>query len=409
MPDAFTVRPLTAAQMPAFLENDHVNFLEGPPSPEETAWELRYLEQERCIGLFDADKLVGGASILSLRLTVPEARQVPLAGVTWVSVLPTHRRRGGLRAMMRHQLHTLHETGGEPVAGLTASQAPIYGRFGYGVATHSLGLTIPRHANALRLPEGTADVRVSLVDPKAVLDACKELYARQVPRRPGMMEKPDWWFEYDIADLPHMLNGMSKVRFLLAERDGVPVGYASYRTKPTSGHEGELHTRAAYADDPAAYAALLQVMLNVDLVTSVVVPALQTDSPLLSMLRDVRSANPVMHDGLYVRLVDLDRALAARTYAAPVDTVIEVVDEFCPWNAGRWRLSGDENGATCARTGDPADLTLGVRELGSIYLGGVTLRALASAGQVAEHTPGAVRAVSRAFASDIAPFLALGI
>lgn len=408
MSDDLAVRPLTSAEMPQFLENDHIAFLEGPPGPERIEWELRFLEQERTIGLFDAHTLVGGASAFTMRLTVPEARQVPMAGVTWVSVLPTHRRRGGLRALMRHQLHTLHETGAEPVAGLTATQAPIYGRFGYGVATHALGLTVPRHANALRLPEGVGDVRVRLVDPKAAIDVCKQLYARQVLRRPGMLEKPDWWFEFDIADLPDMRNGMSNVRYLLADRDGVPAGYASYRTK-AAGRESEVHARSAYADDPAAYAALLQVMLNVDLTSQVVIDGLQTDSPLVSMLEDLRSANPALHDGLYVRLVDLDRALAARTYAAPIDVVLDVVDEFCPWNAGRWRLSGDENGAACACTDDPADLTVGVRELGSVYLGGVTLRGLASAGLVGEHTPGALRAVSRAFASDLAPFLPLGI
>jgi predicted acetyltransferase len=136
---------------------------------------------------------------------------------------------------------------------------------------------------------------------------------------------------------------------------------------------------------------------------------MERDSPLVSMLEDLPSAKPTLQDGIYLRLVDVDRALAARSYAAPVDVVLDVVDEFCPWNAGRWRLSGDENGAVCARTADPADLALDVRELGSIYLGGFTLRGLAFGGLVREQTPGAVRAVSRAFASDVAPFLPLGI
>jgi predicted acetyltransferase len=409
MPDALTVRPLTSANMPRFLEVDNIAFLEGPSSEEAIEWQLRYLEQDRTIGLFDGDTQVGGASICTLRLTVPEARQVPIAGVTWVSVLPTHRRRGGLRAMMRQQLHTLHETGAEPVAGLTASEAPIYGRFGYGIGTRALGLAIPRHANALRLPEGVDDVRVSFVEPKSVIEACKELYERQVLTRPGMFEKPDWWYEYDVADLAEMRGGMSNIRYLLAARDGAPVGYASYRTKAGGESDGEVRVRAAYADDPAAYAALLRVILNIDLASTVVIESLQQDSPLVSMLEDLRAAKPTLQDGLFVRLVDLDRALAARSYTTPVDVVLDVVDEFCPWNAGRWRLSGDENGAVCARTEDPADLTVGVRELGSIYLGGITLRGLAFGGLVREHTPGAVRAVSRAFASDVAPFLPLGM
>ena len=389
-------------------ELDNIAFLEGPASPEMVEWQLRFLEPERSIGVFDGDTQVGGASIFTMRLTVPEARQVPLAGVTWVSVLPTHRRRGGLRKLMRHQLHTLHETGAEPVAGLQASQAPIYGRFGYGPAAGSVLLTVPRHANALRLPEGVDEVSLRLVEPASVIDACREIYGRQVLRRPGMLGKPDWWYEFDVADLDEMREGNSKLRCVLAERGGAPVGYAFYRTK-AAGPNSKVYVDQAYGDDPAAYAALWQLLLNVDLAHETVTHGLPVDDPLLSMLQDPRSSTPVVKDGLYIRLVDVDRALAARSYSAPIDVVFDVVDEFCPWNAGRWRLVGDEKGATCARTDSAADLRIGVRELGSIYLGGVTLRALESAGRVVEHTSGAVRAVSRAFASDIQPWLSLSI
>ena len=400
------VRPLADADMGRLIELDNIAFLEGPYSPGMIQWQRGYLEVERSIGVFDGDTQVGGASIMTMRLTVPEARQVPMAGVTWVSMLPTHRRRGGLRKMMRHQLHTLHETGAEAVAGLTASHPAIYGRFGYSRPSLSAELTIPRAHNSLRLPEGTQDVTLRLVDPKSAIAACKEKYYRHVLRRPGMLEKPDWWFEYDIADLDEMREGRSNVRLVLAERDGATVGYAKYRTK-AAGRESQVHVSAVYADDPAAHAALWQMLLNVDMTTSTLVERMPLDDPLFAMLESSRFADPVLRDGLYVRLVDVDRALAARTYAAPIDVVFEVTDEFCPWNAGRWRLVGDEKGATCTRTDSAADLTVGVRELGSIYLGGVTLRALEAAGQVAEHTTGAVRAVSRAFASDVQPWLPL--
>ncbi|MFD0639374.1 sterol carrier protein domain-containing protein [Catenulispora yoronensis] len=111
---------------------------------------------------------------------------------------------------------------------------------------------------------------------------------------------------------------------------------------------------------------------------------------------------------LYVRIVDVDRALAARRYAVPVDAVFEVSDPFCPWNSGRWRLRGDADGAVCERTTDPADLLLGPRELGAAYLGGYSLAALGRAGRIEELTPGALAAASRAFLSDSAPFVAFG-
>ena len=404
-----SVRPISEPELSRFIEVDNVVFLEGPPSPEMTEWQRRFLELDRTIGVFDGQAQVGGASIFTMRLTVPEGRQVPIAGVSWVNMLPTHRRRGALTKMMRYQLHDLHERGAEPVASLTASHPAIYGRYGYGRATYAVTLTIKREHNALRLPPGTDDVTLRLVDPKSAIEICKEKYSRHVLRRPGMLEKPDWWYEFDVADLPEMREDYSNVRMVVAERDGAAVGYASYRTKPTGpGHEGKEYVRGVYADDPAAYAALWRMLLNVDLVNTIVVPSIPMDDPLLAMLESARYADPTVKDDLYLRFVDVDRALAARTYAAPIDVVFEVVDEFCPWNAGRWRLVGDEKGATCERTDSAADIGVDVRELGEIYLGGVTLRALADAGQVVEHTTGAVRAVSKAFASDVQPWLPLG-
>jgi predicted acetyltransferase len=398
-----SVSPLTEADLDRFIENDNIAFLEEPYSPELIQWQRRFLELDRSIGVFDGQTQVGGASIFTFRLTVPGERQVPMAGVTWVSMLPTHRRRGGLTKIMRHQLDGLHEAGVEPVAGLTASDPAIYGRYGYGCATTGAALTIPRQHNALRLPPGTDD-------PKSAIEICRETYSRQVLQRPGMLEKPDWWFEYDVADLADMRASQSNLRLVLAERDGVPVGYATYRTKEVAHYQGEVRVTSAYADDPAAYAALWRMLLNIDLAHATVVQQpIAVDDPLLAMLESTRHAEPTIHDGLFVRLVNVDRALAARTYAAPIDVVLEVADEFCPWNSGRWRLAGDEKGASCERTESAADITVDVRELGSVYLGGITLRALAAAGQVVEHTTGAVHAASKAFASDLQPWLPLGI
>jgi predicted acetyltransferase len=405
-----SVRPLDESDMARLIEVDNIAFIEGPYSPELIAWQRRFLEVDRSIGVFDGDTQVGGASIFTMRLTVPEARQVPMAGVTWVSMLPTHRRRGGLTKLMRHQLHDLHERGAEPVAGLTASHPAIYGRYGYGRPTQAVELKVAREHNALRLPEGVDDVTLRLVAPKSALETLREIYARQVISRPGMIDRIDIWFDFETDDLEQIRDGRSNLRLVLAERDGATVGYAAYRTRETGRAKGEVHVSDVYADDPAAYAALWRLLLNVDLTTATITGdmGIPLDDPLFAMLESSRYAQPSLRDGLYVRLVDVDRALAARTYAAPIDVVFEVTDEFCPWNAGRWRLVGDEKGATCTRTESTADLAVGVRELGSIYLGGVTLRALAAANQVAEHTTGAVRAVSRAFASDVQPWLSTG-
>ena len=132
------------------------------------------------------------------------------------------------------------------------------------------------------------------------------------------------------------------------------------------------------------------------------------DDPLLHLVSDVRRCDAHLRDGLHARLVDVGAALAARRYATPLDVVFEVSDPFCRWNEGRWRLSGDADGAVCARTTDAADLQLTVRELSAAYLGGFALSALAGAGRVQELRAGALPETSRAFASDIAPWLPRG-
>jgi predicted acetyltransferase len=403
-----TVRPLADSDMERFIEVDGIAFLEPPRSEELLTWSRASLETDRTIGLFDGDANVGNASIYSMEVTVPDGLVVPMAGVTWVSVLPTHRRRGGLTKLMRHQLDTLHETGAEPLAGLTASQDGIYGRFGYGTATYSAALDIPRHANRLRLPAGTDEVTVRLVEPAGSRTVCDEIYARCALKRPGMLQRAELWSQFAIADFPELREGKTAQRCLVAERAGVPVGYARYRTQG-AGEDRQVLVGEVYADDAAANAALWQVLVNIDLAARTVVEILPVDDPLLSLLEASRPSVRPVRDSMHLRLVDLDRALAARTYSAPLDAVFEVRDTFCPWNAGRWRLSGDEEGATCTRTESPADLSIDVRELGSAYLGGRTLAALASAGLVAEHRSGALTAASRAFATDLQPWLPFGI
>jgi predicted acetyltransferase len=157
--------------------------------------------------------------------------------------------------------------------------------------------------------------------------------------------------------------------------------------------------------DAATRAALWRFLFDIDLTTSVAARGRPVDEAWQYQVSDIRRCRLRLRDSLYVRPVEVGAALEARTYQAPVDVVFEVEDAFCPWNAGRWRLSGDAKGASCARTTDAADLALTVRELGAAYLGGVPLTALAAAGRIRELRPGALAEASAAFGSDVAPWL----
>ncbi len=160
--------------------------------------------------------------------------------------------------------------------------------------------------------------------------------------------------------------------------------------------------------DPASEAALWRFLFGIDLMTTLTVKGRPVDDAWQYLVSDIRRCRPRLRDALYVRPVDVGAALAARTYRIPVDVVFEVADDFCPWNAGRWRLSGDAKGASCERTSDAADLALSVRELGAAYLGGVPLTAPAAAGRVRELRAGALAEASVAFGSAVAPWLPHG-
>ncbi|MBQ0983431.1 GNAT family N-acetyltransferase [Streptomyces sp. F63] len=381
-----------------------------PEAPQERELWRGLTEYDRSIGVWEDGNCVGTAGAFSFRMTVPGGAPAPAAGVTMVSVLATHRRRGILTGMMRRVLDDVRALG-EPLAVLTASEPGIYGRFGYGIASQELALEIDTERAGLRVPDRTDDVTLRLAAPGDVQDRCEAVYARRVPARPGMLARSPGWERLPLLDPKASRAGASPLQCVLAERDGETAGYARYALKPEwgpRGADGTVVLRDLEALDPAASAALWRFLFGIDLTSRLAVRSRPVDDPLLHLVSDVRRCSPRLRDGLHLRVVDVGAALEARTYACPVDVVLEVTDAFCPWNEGRWRLSGDAKGATCTRTSDAAELSLSVRELGSAYLGGFSLAALAGTGRVREVHRHALGRTSRAFLGDVAPWLPHG-
>ncbi|MFF1381372.1 GNAT family N-acetyltransferase [Streptomyces sp. NPDC058308] len=376
---------------------------------EQELWRA-LAEYDRSIGVWDGKACVGSAGAFSFRLSVPGGALVDAAGVTMVGVAATHRRRGILTSMMRRQLDDVRAWG-EPLAVLTASEPVIYGRFGYGAGTQQMRAGIDTTRVRLSVPVGTDDVLVRYAEPADVHEACEALYARRVTGRPGMLARRPGWERLVLLDPKENRDGASPLQCVVAERAGELVGYVRFAVKPewdSQGPKGEVRLRDIEALDPAAYAALWRFLFGIDLTSSVLARNRPVDDPLLQLVSDVRRCDLKVADALYVRLVDVGAALEARTYQTPLDVVFEVEDAFCPWNEGRWRLTGDTKGASCERTADAADLALSIRELGSAYLGGVSLTSLAGAGRVRELRQGALTEASVAFGSDVAPWLPHG-
>ena len=363
------------------------HYFGGWPADEEAAQRFASnLPLERMHAAFDGDGIAGGAGAFPFELTVPGG-PVRCGGVTVVGVLPTHRRRGILAAMMRAQLEDIRERG-EPIAALWASEEVIYRRFGYGLASLSCEMSLPSGYAALREPpDDRASVRLAPLEESK--DVFAAIYERARLRTPGMFARTDaWWETRNLPDPPDRRQGGGEKNALVLELDGEPAGYALYRihTKFESGTStGHVDVIEAIADGPVASRELWRVLLDMDWKATLKAHLLPIDHPLVHQLVYPRRMQLRVGDGLWVRLVDVGAALSARAYGDDGPVVFEVEDSFLPENAGRWRIAGGK----AERTDDDADLALDVGELGSAYLGGFTFTELVRAGVVRELKDGA--------------------
>ncbi|MET8470725.1 GNAT family N-acetyltransferase [Streptomyces sp. NPDC006422] len=380
-------------------------------APEERGLYRELTSVDRSIGVWDGDECVGTAGAFPFRVAVPGGAFVAAAGVTMVSVAATHRRRGLLTAMMRRQLDDVRGWG-EPLAVLTASEPAIYGRFGYGIGTRKATVAVDSRAVRIDAPPEADEVRLRYLAVAEAAERCEAVYLRTVGTRPGMLARLPGWERLPLLDPEKERGGASPLQCVVAERAGETVGFVRFHVRPESAHgvdHSRVIVREVTAVEPAAYAALWRFLCSIDLTETVECGNLPVDDPLFSLVSDIRRCEVRVRDSMHVRLVDVGQALEARTYLAPVDVVFEVRDAFCPWNEGRWRLTGDaKGGASCKRTDEPADLALSVRELGAAYLGDTSLLELAGAGRVRELRPGALTEASVAFGSPVAPWLPHG-
>jgi predicted acetyltransferase len=394
---ALPIRAIEPAEFDAFADTVQLAF-SGHDNADEREVDRRLLEYDRTLAAYDGDSIVGTAGAFSLEMTVPGG-PAPVAGVTIVGVAPTHRRRRVLTSLMTRQLTDLHEQGREPVAALWASEPAIYGRFGYGLASQHLNVTVSRAWSAF-LPSATAGTgALRIEDPAKSQPELDRVYEGVRQGRAGHFARSAGFWELRLFDPERHREGSGPLTCVLHEGAGSVDGYALFATKPqwTDGApDGTVSVREVVAATPVAQAALWRFLLDIDLMSRVSA-SMAVDDPLLHLLTDPRRAIPRLSDNLWVRVVDVQRALTARRYAGPLDVVLQVEDAACSWNTGRWRLAADSTGATCTSTTDATDLALTSTELGAAYLGGTSLAVLAAAGRVQELRPGSLARASVAF------------
>jgi predicted acetyltransferase len=374
------------------------------PTDEELAAGREITEFDRTLAFFDGPEMVATAGIFSYEMTVQGGR-LACAGVTRVSVISTHRRRGLLTAMMRRQLDDMHERG-EPLAALYASEAPIYGRFGYGLATYQAELEIARWRAAFPTkPTGAG--RLLMIDVPTAVGAFTRVWEAARVTQPGMLSLDERWIRLQLNDLESSRNGASPQYRVLYETNGEPSGFAIYRIKmdwDAEGPKGELRVEMLISATAEAYAGLWRHLLDVDLMARVTAQMRPVDEPLRFLLADSRQPKTRIEDGIWLRLVDVRAALAGRRYAIEGRLNLQVRDAFCPWNDGQFELTGGPQGAECRPTSATADVSLDASDLGALYLGGNRFSTLARAGRVDERRPGSIARADLMFATDPAPW-----
>jgi predicted acetyltransferase len=372
-------------------------------SGEEAESFQRVLPLERMHAAFDGTRAVGGAGEFEFHFSIPGGT-VPCAGVTVVGVYPTYRRRGVLTAMMRAQLRAAHERG-DPIAALWASDERIYGRYGYGLASLVGQVDLLSADSAFVHPLGD-EVAIRYVESQDMQALADPVWSALLDERPGMFVRTaDWWDTRITSDIPAWRPpGTGAKRFVVAEVDGRVEGYAIYRHGPkyeNGESQGRIRANEVLATSLRATRTLWRYLLDMEWVEGVTASLLPVDHPLFLFLARPRRLRFRVGDGVWMRLVDVRAALSARSYVADGRIVIDVVDDFCRWNNGRWRLEDGE--AKKTRT-VPAELACDVSALGSVYLGGFTFGQLVRAGRVEELEPGAAARADAMFRSEHAPW-----
>ncbi len=396
---AIEIRTVSDRDLDAFRSCIFTTF--GDEIESDTGGDARFramLPEAQRWAAFDGRYVVATAGTYDHAIGVPGGGSLPMAGLTMVTVRPTHRRRGILRELMKRHLDDARQRG-FAISGLWASEAGIYGRFGYGLAAHADVMSID-NAQTVVFHERSGRDAIEWIDEAAARELLPEVYAKATALRPGALRRGDvWWRERRFLESPFMRGNASKRRHVIARRGGEVVGYLVYRQKgafESTRPDGEVTIIELVGIDPRAQLTLWEMALQIDLFPNVSWNTAPVDDPLAWAIVDPRRVQRRRTDALWLRIDDVPATLAARTYSADGTLRFAIGD-------ATWELVVASGQGHCKQTTRSAELWFGPTTLASLYLGGVSATQLATA----EQLRGDAAAIARAdalFASAIAPW-----
>lgn len=367
-------------------------FLDGEPTATQLEASFERSLRRRSVGVIDPEGPEPELPVATFaswvaELSIPGGRGIPSVAISAVTVAPTHHRRGILRSMMEGELRRADALG-VPVAVLTVSESTIYGRFGFAAAAMSGNLTIdvPRARWTGPRPDG----RVDFISRERFRQLAPELYERVRLATPGEIEMPEGHWDRLAGTRPDAEHPerLRAVRYADASGEDRGVALYSYRENHDDFPRSKVRVDRLLAETPDAYAALWRFLLELDLVGELEAHVMSVQEPVLWMIADRRAARLWVGDHQWVRILDVPAALQARRYASQGTVALEVTDSL-GFAEGRWILTVGESGAGSVERwegegvpdGVPA-VRLGIADLSAIYLGSVSLTALATAGRV---------------------------
>lgn len=393
------IRPTLPDEYRAAADAFCISLMLTPPNDEQWERTRPSWDETSSRSAWDGQRCVGHAGQFFVDTTVPGGARVPTAAVSRVGVLPSHRRQGIATRLMAALIDDAADRG-LVLMSLRASEATIYERFGFGAAGDTCDAELdPARARPIR---GMAGGSFRVLEPAEILTTVAAIYARSAHRRVGAITRPAaFWQRPFRAALDR--SAMAVVVVHTGEHGD--DGYALYETQwndagLAGGGLGQVHE--LFAADDATELALWSFICDVDLVRHWRLHVRPTDDLLRRAVADQRAyRQTTLDDEQWVRIVDVGRALSARTYA-PTDgsVVVQVTDPFLPSNDGRWQIS--RSGAVPIDA--PADLTTGIAGLSTVYLGGPAWSQTAAVGLVEVHDPGALAIADRLFATRPAPY-----
>jgi predicted acetyltransferase len=410
------VNPIAAEELTGWVATMATTFLEERESERTAKW-VRNLgrdwQPERAWGVRDRGSWVATLRTFERTITVPGSdgatELLTADALTAVTVAATHRRRGLLTQMLGASLRAAQQRG-DPVSILIAAEWPIYGRFGYAPAAFSAYSTLHRDRRGSAIDGDLT--RVRQVEREEFAAIAPTVFDRARRRRAGQVDRDDPWWERTFGlgdwelnrDLPH--------NHLIHEGDDGPDGLLAWTTKqePESWHAplGTARSEGLFAATDAAERDLWSYLTGLDLIDRIELTG-PVDEPANWLLADARALiTTEIVDHLWLRLLDVPAALAARRYTVPGELVLELLDDGEVSVAGRYRLTAEDDHATAEPTTASPDLTLAQTALAAVYLGGSSLRAQMIAGTVTEHTPGALQRADAMFSTALAPYNATG-